>query len=407
MKRGLLIIRMLLLLFICVLANQTKSAENVPRSEMPQSPDSLSPAGRGGAGELMLVSVRGHSAIINADLISAEREALKDALRSAVEQAVGTFVSAETLAKNFVLISDKITTKTEGYIKTYQVLYRSQEDSIYTVLIKAQVIPKFVKNDLIALKILQEAMRKPRVMIVVPEQDINNTSILDPSGETEMIRQFVANGFKVVDQTQVKQIRTNDEARAALGGDNAAAAAIGRRYDAEVIIFGEAFSESAGQLEEGVQSYRAHIEARVIECDTADIIAAGAKSAGGIDIAGNVAAKKALENAGKYLADALIEQIVTKWNERVIDSRDVRLSLSSITFNQLIQVEQAIKKLGNVADVHRRSFEAGTAVLDVKAKTDAQRLAEELTLLENPEFTFEITNFTANRIDISLKPKEK
>jgi len=66
----------------------------------------------------------------------------------------------------------------------------------------------------------------------------------------------------------------------------------------------------------GLSTCRARIEARAIETDTAKILAANAKEAGGSDMTENVAGKKALQRAGGLLGDYLIEQIAAKWSEK-------------------------------------------------------------------------------------------
>ena len=48
--------------------------------------------------------------------------AVNDALRKAVEQAVGLMLSSETLVENSQIVSDNIFSKTQGYIKKYKIV---------------------------------------------------------------------------------------------------------------------------------------------------------------------------------------------------------------------------------------------------------------------------------------------
>jgi len=361
--------------------------------------------------------VSGRSMLVGEYATSAERSALHDAMQNAIEQMVGILIPAESFGKNFEPISERITDKPQGlplseakgYIKKYDVLHSRKRNDVYTVLIKAQVSTKLVKDDLAMLNLFPvkpnlAAMHKPRVMIVIPEQHIGRV-VLDPAGETEMIRLFVENGFTVVDQAQVAKIRVSDRVKAALRGDQKAAAAIGKQYGAEVLIIGEAFSETA-EPAHGLSTCRARIEARAIESDTALILTANAKHAGGSDMTENVAGKKALQRAGGLLADYFIEQILTKWSEKVTTSDEVRLVISKVKFNQLVQFEKALKtQISGVEAVHRRSFEVDVATIDVQAKIDAQQLAEELTTKKFEGFDVEVTGFTANRVDLKLQGK--
>ncbi len=71
---------------------------------------------------------------------STKEEATKNALRSAIEQAFGTFVSANTEVLNDELVKDEIVTVSTGNIKTYNVLSSSQSSSgLYDVSVHAIV----------------------------------------------------------------------------------------------------------------------------------------------------------------------------------------------------------------------------------------------------------------------------
>lgn len=70
---------------------------------------------------------------------STEEKAVKVALRNAVEQAFGTFVSANTVILNDKLISDEIATITRGNIKSFEVIAKSVRSDKVTVSVRAIV----------------------------------------------------------------------------------------------------------------------------------------------------------------------------------------------------------------------------------------------------------------------------
>lgn len=65
--------------------------------------------------------------------------AILSALRSAIEQTYGTFVSANTTLVNDELVKDEIVSISSGNIKNYNVIYESQENGKYTVTVDAVV----------------------------------------------------------------------------------------------------------------------------------------------------------------------------------------------------------------------------------------------------------------------------
>jgi hypothetical protein len=66
-------------------------------------------------------------------------DSLKDAFRNAVRQVVGAVVDAETLVKNDQIISDKVLTYSDGFVKSYEEISKKEDKGIYHTKIKATV----------------------------------------------------------------------------------------------------------------------------------------------------------------------------------------------------------------------------------------------------------------------------
>jgi hypothetical protein len=347
------------------------------------------------------ITVTGEAAIIQGNVESAKEAALLDAFRKAVEQGVGTIIAADTIVENYRVINDTIFTKARGYVKRWEILSEYSLGDRYKMDVRCDVSSESIEEDLIALNILQEAKHKPRIMIVVSEQHL--WSYVDqPASETTMISKFLEKEFKVVDQSQSEKVRKSDEMKAVLQGDDAAAAQIGLRYGAEVIIVGKAFSETGGKVYR-MESARGSVEARAVRCDTAEIIAAGTAQASGADISEAVAGKKAVQQAASQLSDDLIAQIAKRWSADIVGGASVQLTINNIDFGQLASFKKALREIKGVQDIQQRSFAAKAAVLDVDYRADAERLAEELATSDFGTFTLEIVGLTANRVEMRVK----
>ena len=66
-------------------------------------------------------------------------DAVRDALRNAVEQAVGTLVDSQTLVKNLTLVSDEIYTKSQGFVRDFTVLETSSSNGQVTATVRAMI----------------------------------------------------------------------------------------------------------------------------------------------------------------------------------------------------------------------------------------------------------------------------
>lgn len=331
--------------------------------------------------------------------------AIEDALRKAVEQAVGTFIQSETVVKNAMLINDEIIARSKGYIQKYDLIGESDDGSLYKVTVEAHVAAGKLQDDLAGIGLLMARKHKPRVMVIIPEQHLTR-KIPDPAGETEIIKRLLEKGFRIVDQSQVAKIRYNDQISAAIKGDTALAVKIGQQYGAEVVIIGEAFSESAGAGLGGMMSCRARVEARAIKTDTGEILVADGKHASGLDITEAIAGKKALQKAGGELADYLAEQILAKWSSDVTNTNSVELVINGINYSQFTQFKSALTlSVRGVQGIHQRTFTGNRAVIEVDLKGDVQAFADELAQKDFKGFAVEVSDFSASRLELKVLKK--
>lgn len=325
--------------------------------------------------------------------------AMKDAQRMAVEQAVGTLVKSETLVENFQVVKDQIYTKSEGYAQLMQVVSEGESGGFYKI--KAQFCVKMaeLKNDLEALF---AAKRFPRIMVVIPETHIGR-KVPDPAGETEIIRKLLEKEFKVVDQKQIALIRENEQVMAAVEGDTKQAVLLGKKYGAEVIIIGEAFSEYNTEMG-GMKSCRARVEGRAINVDTGEIIATNGMEASGVDVSENVAGKVALRNAGGKLADYLIDQILSRWTKDVTKGQAVTIVGTVASFGQWKALKDLLGTVSGVQGIDQRDFTNNQGELELRLQgMDAQDLADHLEGKQIKGGTIYVKKVTANRIDLKVK----
>lgn len=331
--------------------------------------------------------------------------AIEDALRKAVEQAVGTFIQSETVVKNAMLINDEIIARSKGYVQKYDLIGESNDGSLYKVTVEAHVAAGKLQDDLAGIGLLMARKHKPRVMVIIPEHHLTR-KIPDPAGETEIIKRLLEKGFKIVDQSQVAKIRYNDQISTAIKGDTALAVKIGQQYGAEVVIIGEAFSESAGAGLGGMMSCRARVEARAIKTDTGEILVADGKHASGLDITEAIAGKKALQKAGGELADYLAEQILAKWSSDVTNTNSVELVINGINYSQFTQFKSALTlSVRGVKGIHQRTFTGNRAVIEIDLKGDVQAFADELAQKDFKGFAVEVSDFSASRLELRVLKK--
>lgn len=248
----------------------------------------------------------------------------------------------------------------------------------------------------------QQKVGKPRIMVILPETHISRPAP-DPAGETEIIRQLLEAGFKLVDQSQSKKVRENEQYLAQLRNDPAKVAALGREYGAEIVVFGEAFSETVGSMPGGVR-VMARVEARAVRCDTAEILVAHGLESEATEASELVSAKKALRQAGQLVAKYFAEQLANRWSREAEESRSLEVLISDISYPQLVKLKAALKgEVDGVQAFHQRSYEQNLARFEVDYEGDPQDLVDTLVARSIDGHELELVKLTGSKVELRLK----
>src|SRR3990172_13091627 len=184
-------------------------------------------------------------ASVGADPAAARDKAIEDGLRRAVEQAVGTMVESETAVENYQLLSDRIYSRSSGYVKNYEIISEKREGNLLRVTLSASVSSGDLNGDLAAIGLLQKRMKYPRVVVMVAEDNIFNAnswqlySVSNSQSESTIIAALKAKGFNVVDPNYLRKSVSANDARAAWEGNHDVAGRVGRKLGAEVVIVGQ------------------------------------------------------------------------------------------------------------------------------------------------------------------------
>ncbi|RKX52054.1 MAG: hypothetical protein DRP50_07920 [Thermotoga sp.] len=379
MKRVLVI----LVIIVLLLLSEGCTTPHRPPSSLP--PDKTT-------NEIVVVTVEGVG--INED------DAVRDAAVKALQREVGFYLTGRTTVSNYRLLDKTVLTRTHGMILSQHIISTSRTPgSTIKAKVKFKISKKILEDNIYDIIMF---MNKPRIMVVVPERHIGKP-VPDPAGETAIIHNLLEKGFYVVDQKQVKAIRYSSMVRLAAQGDKEAAERLGAEFGADVIITGEAFSESGGELM-GLQTARARVEARAIWAGTGEIIAADAVQKGSADLTAEIAGKKALKSAGDELAKYMMKKIIANWVTAVDNGMNCQLLITGIkNIDDYHVFIAAIKSLPGVREVYSRSFSKGIAKIDVTVIGTSQLLAQKIRrFVKLRNYAFDITNVSMSEMTLKF-----
>jgi len=374
------------------------------------------------AQETTTATAEGMAAVRQGNQAGARDTAVNDALRKAVEQAVGTMISSQTVSENYTLLSDRIYSKTQGYIKSYEVLSEQPGDQLYRVTVKAAVGTAEIKNDLSALGLLMSQKSMPRVMIMVAEQnigqeyysywwhhgarhDVRAASADLTVVENVLLRELGEKGFNLVDHAAMSGRLQVPAAYKVESLSNTAVREIGNLYDAEVVIYGKAAAKLRGAImNSAMKSAMANLSLRAVRTDNGQVIASDTANAAGAHPDEVTAGTKALSQATEQVAATLLDQIMNRWSSEVSGGGLVQITVNgNVSYDNLLRLKDTMRNaIRGVKQIYQRDFKTTQALLEVEYLGPAQNLADDIARTSFDGITATVTGVTQNQVEVTI-----
>ena len=99
---------------------------------------------------------------------------IQDALRNALLQVVGTYISSSTLVRNATLVEDKILSYSNGFIDGYDVISTIREDEFFISNLKVKVKEEKLNRKLVALNLVRVSLALDKKKI---EQSVESSTL--------------------------------------------------------------------------------------------------------------------------------------------------------------------------------------------------------------------------------------
>ncbi len=340
------------------------------------------------------------SGVAMANTEDARRKAINDALRNAVEEGMGTFVTADLIVKKKQVVDEKILSRVEGYVRDYKIVEERESDGLYRVKITATVKLGKIQSDLMAIGLLMQRKQVPRLMVLVGSRKEGEIIFFRPEESVNSVRNIVEQGFikkkfLLVDLNQVA--RKRDFERTLAAGNQSKIANLAKDAGAEVLVIGEAvrnFERFVKLYGSSYKFYRSEVQLRAIETGTGRVLFSGTKEGA------SSATLEPLREAAEALTAEVIEAVLQKWASDVSNTTTINLRVIKVDFPRLVKLEKALSNISGVEDLRRRSFGGKEGHLEVDYTGNSEDLAEKLIGIA--ELPIEITGMNQQTIDFEM-----
>lgn len=298
----------------------------------------------------------------------AKEKAVADALRNAVMAGVGAYVEAETLGRNYRVIKDEILVKASGFATLDNIESTTVSDGLIRVKITASVSNRPLAEKLKELGLTHEW----KLGVFIPETYTSKPKpVPDPAAETAVIKDLLKAGYRVLDESQRRQLEEDEAATRASQGDAAALRSIKREYGVDIFVTGEAFAEYVDEATEGgIRLYRSRgrIEARAYYTDTAELLSTTDAFADGLDQTESLSSKQCFKSLGQKAGKVITDDIAVA---PAAMTPFITVKITNFkTLSDASRLQNAMKSLPGVSQVKRDRYTAGVLELYVYVKSE-------------------------------------
>lgn len=355
------------------------------------------------------VEATGRGSLYAGDRARSRNEAREAAFRDAVEQASGVFIQAETEVRNFELVSDEVLTRSQGFIRDYEVLEEGPRGDLYVMDIRATVEKAaFIKDVNASLELLYDRVGKPRVVAVIRERNLAGG---DEAATGEAISELGVTE-KEIRKILIKQGFTFIDARTIRGGDILAAAIqpegiqrdkaleLARTAEAEIVILGRAETTHRGSVGQ-FESVQADLSLDVVRVDTGQVMASESVMAVAAQLNVRTAGLAALKKSADQITPRMMAQVSYQWVKERNQGARIELVVENVSFGELLSLRRTLSNtVRGVQQVQQRSYSDGVALLEVTSRDSVDRLAESLYTARFDGFRLDVADVTQNRLTV-------
>lgn len=316
---------------------------------------------------------------------ASKKVALANAFVNAVQLAIGVQVKSETIVENAQLIKDKIYAKSEGYVKKWEVVEERKEGESFYVKIKAWIGKGELNKELflngIDVEQVYDWIGKPRILVMVTDY-IDGKPALSSFAQTEIESLLKGRGITILSSQQLTAIQKRD---ATLSFDNPdKAIALGARFGAEIVITGKSVANYSRTLDIGGFKqifYSTQVDVKAYRTSTAEILMSKAYT----EIPGDAdtssmgkhdAAVRSIQNMVKGNGKDIVFQIVKNWYEGMSKAKTYQVIVTGIKNSELTALIASLTSLQDVVSVVKRSYNRGTAEVDIEFNGIQSTLSE-------------------------------
>lgn len=368
------------------------------------------------APEMVSVTVT-READIRQGVAEAKEEATNRALRAAVEQVVGTHVSAFSESRDFTMLQDYVTSQTTGYVSSYELVNEQVSEEEVVVTVKAQVSKGKIDADSAAIATLLAQRKQRYIYVSVNDRSSGSmggedakTAVLVRHGKFDAVlrEQLRKDGFITLDPNMVDgQLSVGSAVEAITGVRDAVS--IAKAVKADVIIYGHVITEVVSRQSEYVKDVRtalANVSISIVDPHTEEEIGSYVSESKGVAHLPEVASKLAIDKAATDAVREARRALFAAWLKQQQSGSTVKITVNGLKrYGDLGELQRMLTNSSHqIKSVASSQFAKGTGTfaLMVGPGVTSDSLANDLGGMAFKGQTISVTAVRPSVLELEL-----
>lgn len=315
-------------------------------------------------------------------------QAVKQALRTAVEQAAGVMIESNTLMRNNALVVDRVAANASGYVKSYEVLEdnRKSAPTVVKVKVKAVISTASLDKDMKAAQQIVNRLHQAKLLIVLQEQLMDDKGIATKS---EFISSALRKKFGEANFTIINEKGTGDGSLVLSSGaaqGTLDAKEVAKKTDVDFILYGNATTryvppqpnqlipEFNGKGEQILFYVTGDYDMSMFETKTGRELGRVAGRLKPVSLKNDVSkagmsyqqsASLAAENTAPEIVSTTFAAVFEDLRNQDVNGSPVSMVVAGIDFEAAEDFEQAVNAVSGVKSVRSGDFADGKANYNV------------------------------------------
>ena len=367
-------------------------------------------------GETIRVEVEAAANIVQGDTTLARSEAFSALPVRAVEKGLSHFLSEQGIAGKKSLIEKSILPRSGSYITGLEVTsggIDARDPAIYRLAGTITLQKERLENDLAAFGILTYGKDLPHILVFVQEKNIDyvhwhfQAKTLNYA-ENAIWNALSTQGFKFVDQTSLAKNIEPETERAIYAEDMSVITALGKKYDAAIVIVGKAISRGGADIGQDARAARAQavVTLKAIDVKKGEVVAQGSSENEESDGDMMQAGKIAIEAAARVAAIQMIDDITRSQEKPAEVIYNITVFINGVkSIEDLVAFKNELSQtVAGIRSIQQRTYSGSSAAYDLKSTSPVATIVQALQNKGLKSFEVQIRSQSENSLELNLKP---